>query len=208
MNHLAGLNHHTYARPMSEASPVTQITKLALIGFRCDENSSFMKGSADAPPQIRAAFRSDASNLFSESGIDLGADGLFFDAGDMEPVSGSEPMTLIQDSIFTLLNDGLAPLSLGGDHSTTYQIVKAFARKFPELSILHCDAHPDIYDSFQGNRLSHASPFARIMEEGLVKRLVQVGVRTSTAHQREQTKKFGVEVVEMKNFRDGLQIKF
>jgi len=193
---------------MSEASAFDQPTKLALIGFRYDENSSFMKGAADAPPQIRAAFRSDASNLFSESGIDLGADGLFFDAGDMEPVSGSDTMTLIQDSIYTLLNDGLAPISLGGDHSITYPIVKAFARKYPDLSILHFDAHPDIYDSFLGNRFSHASPFARIMEEKLAKRLVQVGIRAATGHQREQIKKFGVEVAEMRDWREGLAFEF
>jgi len=183
-------------------------TKLALIGFKYDENSSFMKGAADAPPQIRAAFRSEASNLFSESGIDLGVDGLFFDAGDMEPVSGNDPMALIQDSISTLLNDDLAPIALGGDHSITYPIVKAFARKYPKLSILHFDAHPDIYDEFQGNRFSHASPFARIMEDKLVQRLVQVGVRSATAHQREQIKRFGADVVEMRDWREGLAFDF
>ena len=122
-----------------------------------------MKGAAEAPPHIRAAFRSEASNFFSESGVDLGAEGLFFDAGDIEPVSGTDTMTLIQDSMSTLLNDDLAPIALGGDHSITYPIVKAFARKYPDLSILHFDAHPDIYDEFQGNRYSHACPFARIM---------------------------------------------
>ena len=183
-------------------------SKLALIGFRFDENSSFMKGTAEAPPHIRAAFRSEASNFFSESGIDLGADGLFFDAGDMEPVSGTDTMTLFQDSISTLLNDGLAPIALGGDHSITYPIVKAFARKYSDLSILHFDAHPDIYDSFQGNRFSHACPFARIMEEKLAKRLVQVGIRTATAHQREQIKRFGLEVVEMRDWREGLALEF
>ena len=193
---------------MSEVPNVEQRAQLALIGFRYDENSSFMKGAADAPPQIRAAFRSDASNLFSESGIDLGTEGLFFDAGDIEPVSGSDTMTLIQDSISTLLNDGLAPIALGGDHSITYPIVKAFARKFPELSILHFDAHPDVYDEFQGNRYSHACPFARIMEEKLVKRLVQVGIRTATTHQREQIKRFGLEVVEMRDWKHGLAFEF
>jgi arginase len=183
-------------------------TKLALIGFRYDENSSFMKGAAEAPPHIRAAFRSEASNFFSESGIDLGVDGLFFDAGDMEPVSGNDPMMLIQDSISTLLNDDLAPISLGGDHSITYPIVKAFARRYPKLSILHFDAHPDIYDEFQGNRFSHASPFARIMEEKLVQRLVQVGIRTATLHQREQLKRFGADVVEMRDWREGLAFEF
>ena len=188
--------------------PESSDTKLALIGFRYDENSSFMKGAADAPPQIRAAFRSEASNLFSESGVDLGVEGLFFDAGDIEPVTGSDTMTLIQDSISTLINDGLAPISLGGDHSITYPIVKAFARKYPDLSILHFDAHPDIYDEFQGNRYSHASPFARIMEEKLASRLVQVGIRTVNAHQREQIKRFGLEVVEMRDWRDPMAFEF
>lgn len=193
---------------MSEVPNADQREKLALIGFRYDENSSFMKGAADAPPHIRAAFRSDASNYFSESGIDLGADGLFFDAGDIEPVAGGDMMTLIQDSMSTLLNDELAPIALGGDHSITYPIVKAFARKYPELSVLHFDAHPDIYDDFQGNRYSHASPFARIMEEKLVKRLVQVGIRTATTHQRKQIQRFAVEVVEMRDWKEGLAFEF
>ena len=193
---------------MSELSNNDRRPKLALIGFRYDENSSFMKGAAEAPPHIRAAFRSEASNFFSESGIDLGAEGLFFDAGDIEPVSGTDTMTLIQDSMSTLLNDDLAPIALGGDHSITYPIVKAFARKYPDLSILHFDAHPDIYDEFQGNRYSHACPFARIMEEKLAKRLVQVGIRTATSHQREQMKRFGLEVVEMRDWKHGLAFEF
>jgi len=123
-------------------------------------------------------------------------------------VTGSDMFSLIENFTSTLLNDGLAPICLGGDHSITYPIVKAFARKYQPLSILHFDAHPDIYDSFQGNRYSHASPFARIMEEKLVKRLVQVGIRTFNAHQREQVNKFGVESIEMKNLREGLTLEF
>jgi len=194
--------------PDTTANVTEPRAKLALIGFRFDENSSFMKGAADAPPQIRAAFRSEASNLFSESGLDLGTEGLFFDAGDVEPVTGTDAQSLIQDSVSTLLSDGLAPISLGGDHSITYPIVRAVARRFPNLSILHFDAHPDIYDEFQSNRYSHASPFARIMEERLASRLVQVGIRTINTHQREQIKRFGVEVVEMRDWREGLAIEF
>jgi arginase len=184
------------------------MTKLALIGIRYDENSSFTKGAADAPPQIRAALRSDAWHLTSENGTDLSGESTFFDAGDIEPVAGSEMFALIENSIHTLIADGLAPISLGGDHSITYPIVRAFARKFNNLSVLHFDAHPDIYDSYQGNRNSHASPFARIMEQKLVKRLVQVGIRTFTAHQREQVRKFGVESIEMRNLTPDLRLEF
>src|ERR1043165_526639 len=185
-----------------------QRAKLAILGIRHDENSSFTKGAADAPPQIRAALRSDAWNLTSENGTDLSGDSIFFDAGDIEPVAGSEMSSLIESSVYTLIADGLMPISLGGDHSITHSVVRALARKYKDLSILHFDAHPDIYDSYQGNRNSHASPFARIMEQKLVKRLVQVGVRTFTAHQREQVNKFGVESIEMRNVTPDLQLEF
>jgi arginase len=194
--------------PETSANAGEQRAKLAIIGIRYDENSSFTKGAADAPPQIRAALRSDAWNLTSENGTDLSNDSIFFDAGDIEPVAGSDMLTLIENSIYTLIGDGLTPISLGGDHSITHPIVRAFARKYRDLSILHFDAHPDIYDSYQGNRNSHASPFARIMEQKLVKRLVQVGVRTFTAHQREQISKFGVETIEMRNVTPDLQLEF
>ncbi len=193
---------------ITETNATTKVTRLALIGFRYDENSSFMKGAADAPPQIRAALRSDASNLWSESGKDLGEEGTFFDAGDVEPVAGTDMFSLIENSVWTLLNDNLAPISLGGDHSITYPIIRAFSRKYSRLSILHFDAHPDLYDELQGNRHSHASPFARIMEDGLVQRLVQVGVRTINHHQKEQAKRFGVETIEMRNWRDDLTLEF
>jgi len=185
-----------------------QRAKLALIGIRYDENSSFTKGAADAPPQIRAALRSDAWNLTSENGTDLSGDSTFFDAGDIEPVPGSDMNMLIENSVHTLIADGLAPISLGGDHSITHPIVRAFARKYKDLSVLHFDAHPDIYDSYQGNRNSHASPFARIMEQKLVKRLVQVGIRTFSVDQREQVRRFGVESIEMRNVTAGLQLEF
>lgn len=194
---------------MSENNrPESNVTKLALIGLRYDENSSFMKGAADAPPQIRAAFRSEAANLWSETGVDLSGESTFFDAGDIESVASTEMFSLIEESVHTLLNDGLAPICLGGDHSITYPILKAFARKYSSISVLHFDAHPDLYDDYQGNRYSHASPFARIMEEGLAKRLVQVGIRTINQHQRDQANKFGAEIIEMRNWRDDLRLEF
>ena len=194
--------------PDSSANADEQRPKLALIGIRYDENSSFTKGAADAPPQIRAALRSDAWNLTTENGTDLSGDSTFFDAGDIEPVPGSEMSALIENSLYTLIADGLMPISLGGDHSITYPVVRAFARKYNNLSILHFDAHPDLYDNYQGNRNSHASPFARIMEQKLVKRLVQVGIRTVTAHQREQGRKFGVECIEMRDLTGEIQLEF
>jgi arginase family enzyme len=65
------------------------------------------------------------------------------------------------------------------------------------------DAHPDLYDQFAGDRHSHACPFARIMEEGLARRLVQVGIRTMNDEQRRQAERFHVEVIDMRAWSAG-----
>ncbi len=107
-----------------------------------------------------------------------------------------------------MLEKGLRPIVLGGDHSVTYPVVKALGRRYKKLNILDFDAHPDLYDEFEGDRYSHACPFARIMEERLVSRLVQVGIRTMNGHQRRQAERFGVEVIEMREFRENLALVF
>ena len=64
---------------------------------------------------------------------------------------------------------------LGGDHSISYPVVRAVSEKLGgPVDILHLDAHPDIYHAFEGNKYSHASSFARIMEGGYARRLLQV----------------------------------
>jgi agmatinase len=183
-------------------------SKLALLGIPFDANSSFLKGAAGAPPVIRQAFHSDAFNSWAEAGIDIGARAAIFDAGDLEFTATEAAFDEIEAAVSQLLDRGLAPISLGGDHSITYPILKAFRNKYPRLNILHFDAHPDLYDQLQGNRFSHASPFARIMEDRLADRLVQVGIRAMNAHQRAQAERFEVEVHEMKDWCGHLHLDF
>jgi arginase len=173
------------------------IFKPTLLGIPFDANSSYRPGAAGAPPLIREALGSDSSNSSTESGIELDSESMR-DAGDLElPADGA--FIVIENAAAGLLDQGEAPVCLGGDHSITYPIVRAFAKRFVNLTLVHFDAHPDLYDEFQGSRYSHACPFARIMEEGLGKRLIQVGIRTMNAHQRKQAARFGVEVVEMRD---------
>jgi arginase len=178
--------------------------KIALLGICSDKNSSYTRGAAEAPPQIRAAFHSAHTNYWSENGVDLGEAELFYDAGDIHPDDSPDPSGHIRLAVDSLLRAGYSPFIFGGDHSLTFPVVQAVAKYFSGLTILHFDAHPDLYDEFEGSRSSHACPFARIMESGLAKRLVQVGIRTANAHQRQQAERFGVEMVEMRDFREGL----
>jgi arginase len=172
-----------------------------LLGIPLDVNSSYLRGPAGAPAKIRQAMRSNASNKWSELGVDVGAAGAWADAGDLRLNDSQEKVgddfAEIERAVGELLEKGEHPVLLGGDHSVTYPIMKAFARRYPEPTIIHFDAHPDLYDEFEGSRVSHACPFARIMEDRLAKRLVQVGIRTMNGHQREQAERFGVEIVQM-----------
>jgi len=169
-----------------------------ILGIPFDANSSWLRGAAGAPPIIRVALNSISTNLWTETGVDLSARGAYCDAGDLK-FTFDEPFAAIESKIGELLDHGLRPVCLGGDHSITLPIVRAFGQRISGLTIIHFDAHPDLYDELEGNRLSHACPFARIMEEGAAKRLIQIGIRTVTGHQREQAQKFGVEVIEMRH---------
>jgi arginase len=173
---------------------------VSLIGVPTDRNSSYLRGPAKAPPCIRAALRSEMGNPATELGGELDADIALADEGDLALSESAEDDALIEAAVARSLAAGRAPLLLGGDHSITLPSLRAFARVYPRLSILHIDAHPDLYHELLGNPRSHASPFARILEERLVDRLVQVGIRTMNAHQRQQVARFGVEVVGMRDF--------
>lgn len=175
-------------------------TALSILGIPFDANSSYLRGAADAPPLIRKALFSDASNLWTEDGLDLGAANVLYDAGDLAlPSDCQAAFAQIEAAVRERLASGHPLICLGGDHSITYPIVGGFTDRFPQLSILHFDAHPDLYDELDGNRLSHACPFARILEAGNVRRLVQIGIRTVNGHQREQAARFGVEMITMRN---------
>ena len=167
------------------------------MGIPFDAYSSYLRGAAEAPPKIREALRCDASNSWTEIGVDLGAAGAYEDAGDLQ-FADKDAFAAIEAGVGALLDRGKRPVFAGRGSFHYVPIVKAFARRYPELTIFHLDAHPDLYEEFEGNRLSHACPFARIMEAGLAKRLVQIGIRTINRHQREQAQRFGVEVVEMR----------
>ena len=187
---------------------------MGLLGIQEDRNGSFHRGPAKAPALIRSEFDCGSGNTTSERGIDVGwiesADGEVQDFGDIPlPARSNTQKTTFPtiDSMYEeiaprvreITDANLRPLILGGDHSITYPVVKALASSVTSsgtttrpLTILHFDAHPDFYPDFGGNPASHASPFARIMEDPDVdcQKLVQIGIRTLNAVQKEHMESF------------------
>jgi arginase len=169
-----------------------------LIGLPYDASSSFLRGPALAPARIREELHSSQSNGCSESGLCVIGDAGIGDVGDLVLPAGGEARGMIESGVRALIESGARPLSLGGDHSVTYPVLRAIGPFVPGLTILQIDAHPDLYGDFEGDRFSHACPFARIMEEKLAVQLVQVGIRTMNALQRAQADRFGVRVIDMR----------
>lgn len=179
---------------------------VTLLGIPWDRSSSFQRGAAEAPPLIRAALRSPSTNAFNERGDDVSSADVLLDAGDLTlPDDAAAARSEIERGVRRVLEASGTPLLLGGDHSITYPIVRAFHDRGP-LTVVHFDAHGDVYDEFEGDRYSHACPFARVMEEGLAARHIQVGTRTLTPHQRSQCAKFGSEVFGPDRWRDALPV--
>lgn len=191
---------------------------LSLLGVPWDASSSFLAGAAGAPPAIRQALWSPSTNSSTELGIAIEPD-RFRDLGDLTlGAAPAEARAAIEAAVGGVVMAGAVPVVLGGDHSITYPVLRAFHDR-PVSAILHIDAHGDLYDEFPAfapdgasarlravpghvDRYSHACPFARIMEDRLTARLVQVGIRTLTPHLRAQADRFGVEVYGMERWAE------
>lgn len=189
-----------------------------LLGVPWDASSSFLLGAGKAPPLIREALWSPSTNTATEAGPDI-EPGTFDDLGDLAlSVPPAEARRAIESAVAAVLDTGRIPVALGGDHSISYPALRAF-RGRGLATVLHIDAHGDLYDEFPAfapdgastrlrpvpghvDRYSHACPFARIMEDGLVGRLVQVGIRTATPHLKAQAARFGVDVYSARRWAD------
>jgi len=182
---------------------------IALIGVPFDTKSCYLKGASKGPEAIRAASTSKAINPWTELGVNLEKDLDMVDLGDVD-ASGDfrDVFSRLEEKVSTVLDKKAVPIVMGGDHSISYPIVKAFSKKFDKLDILHFDAHPDLYDELYGDRYSHACPFARIMEEGLAQNLVQIGIRAATGEQREKARRHGVRMIEMKDVSGRVSLDF
>jgi agmatinase len=168
--------------------------KIIIQGIKFDEKSSYQKGPKLAPPLIREALNCGSANMYTENVISI-ENSILDDKGDFEISEYFD----IEKITKKHLNSGAKIFTLGGDHSITFPIIKAHNEKYPKLDILHIDAHADLYDNYEGDKYSHACPFARIMENGFAVKLVQVGIRTLNTHQAQQAAKFNVEIYQMKD---------
>ena len=153
---------------------------VVLLGVPFDGTACFRPGARFGPQGIR--FWSDVLETYSRP-FDADLEDLkLADAGDLQVLSADwqGASDKIHGAVNEILNRGAVPILMGGEHLVTLPAVQACAVRFPDLVLLHMDAHMDLRDDYEGLRLSHATVMRRVMETVVPDSLIQFGIRSGT----------------------------
>lgn len=166
-------------------------SEIVMVGLPFDGTCSYRPGSRFAPERLRLASwgLEDYSPVFDRHLDDV----KFFDAGELEFPLGNTmaSLDLIEDNVRQIYSDGKKFLGIGGEHLVTYPSVKACIEKYPDLKIVHFDAHTDLREDYLGEKFSHASVMRRIGELTGFQNIRQVGIRSGLKEEFDIMKEYG-----------------
>lgn len=153
-------------------------SKIVLFGAPFDSTTSFRPGTRFAS----SAMRSESIGIETYSPYqDLDLEDIpVFDAGDLELTFGNASVTLDTITEFSkkVLEDSKIPFMIGGEHLVTLGSIRAVAEKYPDLHVIHFDAHADLREDYMGEKLSHATVMRRTWEILGDDRIFQFGIRS------------------------------
>ncbi|HCX65707.1 MAG TPA: agmatinase [Eubacteriaceae bacterium] len=164
-------------------------SETVLFGVPYDGTVSYRPGTRFAPPAIR--LESDGIETYSPYlNCDL-LDRKIHDAGDLILPFGNREFVFkeIEEKISILLKDGKKPCTIGGEHLITYPVIRQMLKKYPDLHILHFDAHADLRDDYLGEKLSHATVMRRVWDLTGDDRIYQFGIRSGERSEFEWAEK-------------------
>ncbi len=152
--------------------------KIIIIGAPMDFTVSFRPGTRFGPKKIReVSYGLESYSVYTDDSLE---DKKFFDAGDADIPFGNveKSLDILENITEKILEDEKIPLYLGGEHLISYPIIKKVAEKYPDLVVLHFDAHADLRDTYFGEKLSHATVLRRISEHIKDKHIFHFGIRS------------------------------
>lgn len=165
--------------------------KLVLFGAPFDSTTSFRPGARFGSAAIRhESFGLETYSPYQDKDL---MDYNLFDSGDLELCFGSAEQALsdIENRTATILDDGKFPLLIGGEHLVTLGAVRAMCRCYPDLHIIHFDAHADLRDDYLGAKLSHACVIRRshdLLGDGRIHQFcIRSGEKTEFQFAKEHT---------------------
>ena len=155
---------------------------LVLFGAPFDGTTSYRPGARFAPAAIRGeSYSIETYSPYLDKDL-TDAEFAIFDGGDLELAFGNPERALGDIEAFTqkIIADGKLPVMLGGEHLVTLGAVRAVFKKYPDLCIIHFDAHTDMRDDYLGEKLSHATVMRRCHDLLGDRRIFQFGIRSGT----------------------------
>lgn len=155
-------------------------SEIVLFGAPFDGTSSYRAGSRFAPSKIRFdSYGLETYSPYSERDmLDYG----IHDAGDLELPFGNAEEVLKQIENFSrqVVGDGKIPVMIGGEHLVSLGLARVLIEKYPDLHVLHFDAHADLRADYMGEPMSHATVMRRIHDQLGDGRIYQFGIRSGT----------------------------
>lgn len=177
-----------------KSHPNFQESKVVLFGMPMDWTVSYRPGSRFGPARIREV--SIGLEEYSPY-LDRELDELkYFDAGDIPLPFGNaqKSLDLIEEFVDEVLAAGKYPLGMGGEHLVSWPIIKAVYKKYPDLAVIHMDAHTDLRLEFEGEALSHATPIRKVAELIGPPNVYSFGIRSGIKEEFEWAKEMGMHI--------------
>jgi agmatinase/guanidinopropionase len=174
---------------------------VAIVGIPFDSGATYRSGTRFGPRKIRESSLliwgfNQVLNAFPTEELNI------VDYGDVSvvPVDITATMDNITQEVKSIINQEIAVVALGGDHSISLPLIRAHASKYGELAVIHFDSHPDTWDEeYEDQPYSHGTPYRRAIEEKLIdtEAYIQIGIRGPTSGKSDlsEAREMGAKVL-------------
>ncbi|KML00052.1 agmatinase [Rossellomorea marisflavi] len=177
-----------------KSHPSYEESSVVLYGMPMDWTVSYRPGSRFGPTRIReVSIGLEEYSAYLDRELE---EVKYYDAGDIPLPFGNAQRSLdmIEDYIDGLLADGKTPFGMGGEHLVSWPVMKAVAKKHPDLAIIHMDAHTDLREEYEGEPLSHSTPIRKIAEHIGPENVYSFGIRSGMKEEFQWAKENGMHI--------------
>jgi len=174
--------------------PVFEESEAVLYGMPMDWTVSYRPGSRFGPTRIReVSIGLEEYSPYLDRELE---EVKYFDAGDI-PLPFGNPqrsLNMIEEYIDQLLAADKFPLGMGGEHLVSWPVMKAMYKKYPDLAIIHMDAHTDLREEYEGEPLSHSTPIRKVAELIGPENVYSFGIRSGMKEEFQWAKENGMHI--------------
>ncbi|WP_153127000.1 agmatinase [Peribacillus tepidiphilus] len=177
-----------------KSHPNFEESEAVLYGMPMDWTVSYRPGSRFGPTRIReVSIGLEEYSPYLDRELE---EVKYFDAGDIPLPFGNAQRSLdmIEEFVDKVLEAGKFPIGMGGEHLVSWPVMKAVAKKYPDLAIIHMDAHTDLREHYEGEPLSHSTPIRKIAEHIGPENVYSFGIRSGMKEEFQWAKENGMHI--------------